>query len=247
MSELTFKNRSNLFEFTRCNKCLHENAPYQNICANCKSYLRDKTVNIDLWATTLKLIENPFEAFRTIVFAEHKNFIFFLLFFISIKNMIISRFISVPELGMEGVSTSLFLIIVLFFALTIFFTGFISFIQYKIFQKSDIQLRIIDVVALNSYSQIPLVFSLVFVFPVELVVLGSEIFSNNPYSFQIKPIITYILMFLETIMILWFFILYYFSLRVVGFKKIGSILFTISHFFLWSAVLFILSKVIFEL
>lgn len=247
MSELISKNKSYLFEFTKCSKCLQENAPYQNICENCKSYLRDKTVNIDLWTTILKLIENPFEAFRTIVFAEHKNFIFFLLFFISIKNMIIARFISIPELGLRGATSPLFLIILLCLAVTICLAGIISFIQSKVYQKSDIKLRVIDVIALNSYSQVPLVFSLVFIFPVELVVLGSDIFSNNPYSFQIKPTITYILISLETIMIIWSFILYYLSIRFVGLRKFSSFIFTIIYIFIWTLVLFALSKVIFEL
>ncbi|HQF43796.1 MAG TPA: hypothetical protein PK073_12870, partial [Ignavibacteriaceae bacterium] len=81
------------------------------------------------------MIESPYEAFRSIVFAEHKNFIFFLLFFISIKNLIIARFISVPELGKEGVITSLSVLLFFSLLITIGFVVIISFIQSIIFQK----------------------------------------------------------------------------------------------------------------
>lgn len=247
MSDSTSKARINLFEFTKCNKCLYNNAPYQSICGNCKAYLREKIVNIDLWITIQKLIESPYEAFRSIVFAEHKNFIFFLLFFISIKNLIIARFISVPELGKEGVITSLPVLFFFSLLMTIGFIVFISFIQSIIFQRLNIKLRTIDVIALNSYSQIPLIFSLILIFPVELIVLGSDIFSNNPYAFQIKPTITYILLSIEAIMVLWSFILYYFSIHFTGIKKIYCFISTTLVFVIWASILYFSSKVIFRL
>lgn len=247
MSELISKDNLYLLEFSKCGKCNHNNPPYQSICENCKSYLREKIVNIDLWTTTIKLIEHPFDAFRKIVFAEHKNFIFFLLFFISIKNLILARFISIPHLGLDGVTSPLSLIILLSIIFTISFSFLISLIQARIFQKLNIRIRVIDCLALSSFSQIPLIFSLAFIFPVELVVLGSDIFSNNPYSFQIKPTITYILIFSETIMIIWTFILYYFSIRLAGLNILVSISLTLLYFIIWSSVLFIMSKVIFSL
>lgn len=247
MSDSTFKTKSALFEFAHCSKCQHENAPYQSICENCKAYLREKIVNIDLWITIQKLIETPFEAFRIIVYAEHKNFMFFLLLVISIKNLIVTRFISIPELGKEGVTTSIAFLLFFSFLITIGFIFLISSVQSKIFQKSNVKLRTIDVMALNSYSQIPLVFSLVLIFPVEMIVLGADLFSNNPYSFQIKPVITYILFFVEIVMVIWSFLLYYFSIRFAGFSKMISSISTLIVFIMWSAILFISSKVIFTL
>lgn len=247
MSDSTFKTKSVLFEFTQCNKCQHENAPYQSICENCKAYLREKIVNIDLWITIQKLIETPSEAFRTIVYAEHKNFMFFLLLFISIKNLIITRFISIPELGKEGVTTSLVFLFLLSVLITISFIFIISFIQSKIFQKLNIKLRAIDVMALNSYSQIPLIFSLVLIFPVEMIVLGGDLFSNNPFSFQIKPVITYILIFFEIVMVVWSFLLYYFSIQFAGISKVYCFVSALIVFVMWSLVQFISSKVIFTL
>ncbi|MDY0083879.1 MAG: hypothetical protein RBR74_11915 [Ignavibacteriaceae bacterium] len=247
MSDSISKTKSSLFEFTKCNKCLHYNAPYQSICENCKAYLREKIVNIDLWITIQKLIESPSEAFRNIVFAEHKTFIFFLLFFISIKNLILARFISIPELGKEGATTPLFLLLFLSVLITTGFIFFISFIQSKILQRIQIKLRTIDVIALNSYTQIPLIFSLVLIFPVELIVLGTDVFSNNPFAFQIKPTVTYMLLTIETMMILWTFILYYLSIRFTGIKKIYSVIPTLSVFVVWASILFLSSKIIFKL
>lgn len=247
MSELTSKNKSTLFELSNCSKCGHNNPPYLSICENCKSYLRDKVVNIDLWSTIYKLIESPSEAFKNILFSEHKNFIFFLLFILSIKNLILIRFISVPVLGTDGVSTSLILQIVLSILITGIILSLISIIQSKLFIKYKINFRVIDVLSLNLYTQIPLVFSLIFIFPVELIVLGSDIFSNNPFAFQIKPAITYILIFLELVMIIWSFILYYLSVQFAGISKIKSFYYTSLFLLLWVSVLFASSKIIFVL
>lgn len=236
-----------LFEHTKCKKCNHINPPYKNICSECKSYLRERIVNIDLWDTIRLIIEDPAKAFRNIIFAEHKNFIIFLTFFIAIKNLIIARFFSVPELGMNGVETtfvgSLMLAIILTSLLIISF----SLVQKYVYSKREVKIRFKDVFAVNVYSFIPYLFGLVFIFPVELVVLGGDIFSNNPYSFEIKPLITYILIGFELMTISWSFYLIYQSIITISSNRIYSIIYTLLFFLTWFATLYVSSKIIFDL
>jgi hypothetical protein len=193
------------------------------------------------------IIEEPAKAFRQIIFAEHKNFIIFLTFFISLKNLIITRFISVPELGVNGASASLIFSLILMILITSILTASFSFIQKVLYTKKYVTLRFQDLYAVNVYSFIPYLFGLIFIFPVELVVLGGDIFSNNPYSFQIKPMISYILMGIELITIIWSFYLIFKSIIGVSLKKSFSILLSLSFFLVWILTLYLSSKIIFTL
>jgi len=236
-----------LFEHTKCKKCNHVNPPYKNICSECKSYLRERIVNIDLWDTIRLIIEDPAKSFRKIIFAEHKNFIIFITFFIAIKNLIVARFFSVPELGINGVVTSFVLSLVLIILVTSLLIVSFSLVQKNIYSKKDIKLRFKDFYAVNTFSFTPYLFGLVFIFPVELVVLGGDIFSNNPYSFEIKPLITYILIGFELITIIWSFFLIYRSIVIINLSKTFSFFTTTSFFLTWFAALYISSKIIFTL
>jgi hypothetical protein len=236
-----------IFEYTKCKKCNHVNPAYKNICTECKSYLRERVVNIDLWTTIRLLLEDPIKAFKQIIFAEHKNFILFVSFFIAIKNLITSRFISVPVLGNNGVTTSFMLSILLMILISISLISFFSYLLKIFYGIKKIELRTKDIYALNVYSFIPYLFGLIFIFPVELIVLGGDIFSNNPYSFQIKPLISYLLIGFEIISIIWSFFLIQKSIFVIISKRLFAILITIVFFIIWNATLYFASNIIFTI
>lgn len=236
-----------IFESIKCSKCSHVNPPHKSNCEQCKNHLRERYVNLDLWNTILLLIEEPKTAFRNIVYSEHKNFIFFLLFFISIKNLIIARFISVPELGLNNVTSPLVSSLLLSTIMTATLFVLIAIVFQILNKKNDVKIRFIDVFSISVYSFIPYLIGLLLVFPVQLIVLGSDIFSNNPYAFKIKPTISYILMGLELIMILWTIILFFKSVSIVYSKRITALLMVLIFAFLWFTFLFLASKLIFIL
>lgn len=234
-------------EQTQCAKCKHINPPHKNTCEVCKSYLRERVVNIDLWETIFQLIEEPKLAFRNIVYAEHKNFILFLLFFISIKNLIVTRFISVPQLGLNRVHTSFLISLILSILSTLIMVSLITYFQTLIYKKHNILLRFVDVFALNTYNLFPFLVGIFILFPIELVVLGGDIFSNNPYPFEIKPIITYLLIGFEVITILFSLILYFKSLLIARIKILSAIILTLLFLVIWFVTLFVSSKIIFTI
>ncbi len=121
------------------------------------------------------------------------------------------------------------------------------FIQKGLYTKKGIVLRFRDINAVNSYSFIPYLFGLAFIFPVELVVLGKDIFSNNPYPFDIKPFISYILIGFELITIIWSFLLIQKSILAISANRIYSIIITLAYFIYWSAVLSLSSKIVFSI
>lgn len=236
-----------LYESTKCKKCNHINPAYQNICEECKSYLRERVVNLDFWKTILQVIEEPLKAFRQIIFSEHKNFVILITFLIGIKNLIISRFFSVPQLGLNGVTSPFTISLTVSIVLSIIPFLFLTLTQIKLFSMKDISLRFKDIYSVNVYAFIPYIFGLIFIFPVELTVLGENIFSNNPYSFEIKPTVSYILMGTEVIVLIWSLFLVYKNNRMVSSKRTFSIALTLIFFSLWILTNYISSKIIFTL
>jgi hypothetical protein len=234
-----------LFEHTKCKKCHHINPPYKHICEECKSFLRERVVNLDLWNTVLKIIEEPSAAFKQIIFAEHKNFIILLTFLIGVKSLIISRFLSVPQLGSNGVTTSFMLILILSVIFSIIPVLFVSAVQVKFYKKRGIILRFRDIYSVNVYAFIPYIFGLIFIFPVELAVLGGDIFSNNPYAFEIKPTISYMLIIIEFIVLVWSFILVYKNISMISQSRSFSAILISFFLLVWIFTVYLSSQIIF--
>lgn len=230
-----------------CKKCSAENPPYKSICTNCKSYLRERTVNLDLWKTIGQIIESPADSFKQIVYSEHKNFIIFLTLLLALKNLIIARFLSVPALGKEGVSVPFTLSYLMILIVTVILLYMFSLIQKYLYSKIKIKLRIKDVYALNIYSFIPLVLSLIFPFIIEVVVLGGDIFSKSPTPFEIKPTISYILAGLEAVVFLWSLFLIFRNSALISGKILMSLSLTLLFLTLLLAFYYSASLIIFTI
>jgi hypothetical protein len=84
-------------------------------------------------------------------------------------------------------------------------------------------IRYKDTLAILLYSQIPLLFAFYLLAPVEYALFGEYWFTSNPSPFVIKPMISYILIGLECLMILWSIILLVVGLRTQS----GNTLFAI--------------------
>ena len=77
-------------------------------------------------------------------------------------------------------------------------------LAYKYFGNlSDIKIRFKDTLALIVYSQIPFLFGLFILFPLELVIFGDYLFTLNPSPFVIKGNITYFFLVLEIGLVFW--------------------------------------------
>ena len=230
-----------------CPTCGFDNDFYSRICTSCKGYLRDRVVNIDLWSVISLLIEIPTKAFRNIIQAEHKNFILFLLIAISIKYLITARLLAGNTLGNFTPSTNIFLSYLII--LTAIFLLFILFslLVKLLLRNFEFNTRFKDNLAITIYSQVPLIFSLIILFPLEIVIFGDYLFSTNPTPFQIKPALAYIFFVVEIIAFLWSTFLLFVSLFVSSNSKAISILTTAIFVLLISTVVIYTSKIIFTL
>jgi hypothetical protein len=190
-----------------CKNCQTHNPFHELTCRNCKSYLRERVYNIDLWKLIENLIESPVKGFTKIIHSEQKNFIIFIILFTSIKFLINTIFFflinrhnnlySVNSLRNYLIVLLSTIVIVSLFSLLIKFTNNIS---------GNIT-RTKDNISILSYSLLPNVFALTILFPLELIFFGGYLFSNNPSPFIIKETIAYLMLILELILILWTFFL----------------------------------------
>jgi len=186
-----------------CPNCSSENPYYKLTCSNCNSYIRDRISNLDLWNITGVLIESPVKAFQKIIYSDHKNFIFFILFFISIKFLVNARFISLITIGKFTTTTSLpvsFILILSFLVIVLILFAFIFTLINSSFGFST---RFKDIFSIVIYAQLPYLFGLAVLFPIELIIFGDYIFSLNPSPFVIKEMIAYTLFTVELLLILW--------------------------------------------
>jgi len=169
-----------------CKTCGSENPFYNLTCINCKAYLRERIFNIDLWNIISLLIESPKAAFRTIIFSEHKNFIFFLLVFICGKFFVFSILFSKLLLNKETLGGNF---LIKYFYLLLIITCIIFFfalLYTKLLKFLDYSTRLKDNFSILVYSLIPYVFGIIILFPIELIIFGENLFSNNPSPFVIK-------------------------------------------------------------
>jgi len=186
-----------------CKNCNTENPYYNLICTNCKSFLQKRIHNIDLWYTLGKLIESPVEGFRSIVRAEHKNFILFISILVSIKLLLDIMFISVFVEGEGNAYHNFFLHLLIVTGLFIAFIllySILFFILNKIFGLST---GIRDNYSILTFSFFPHIFGLVLLFPIELIVFGNYLFSIDPSPFMINETLAYTLLSFEILIILW--------------------------------------------
>ena len=235
------KNRIN------CSNCSTENPPYVYTCRNCNSIVRERIFNIDLWNIIGLLIESPKKALELIVFSEHKNFISFLLIFIAVKLLVNTKFISLISLGSYNPTTSLYLSYLILFGILVVYLILFSFCFTFINKLLQINTRFWDNFAVLSYSLLPNVFGIIFLFIIELVVFGEYLFSINPTPFVIKGITAYIFAAAEILLIVWSVILTLKAFKVQTDSLLYSIIFTFVFYFCLSVILFYSSKIIFTL
>jgi len=186
-----------------CPNCNEDNPFYQSKCLKCNSFLRDKVANINLWETISQLIESPVEAFSKIIRSEHKNFVAVILFFSSLKIFIDSIFLMMYVNKQAGVFDSIILQEAIILGILIIEVISISFIIKIVTGLFGLRTRLKDNFSILIYSLTPHALAICILFPIELVVFGTQLFSTNPSPFVLRETIAYIIFGIEGIIILW--------------------------------------------
>lgn len=198
-----------------CPICQTENNHLAVICASCGSYVQSKIDTLDLFATVWRLIESPRVAFRRIAISSHKNYIFFLsaitgiafaftiMWLLKIGNsgipllsLLAAGFVVGPALGVINLLT-------------------LGLLQKFVARAFRHHTRYKNALAIISYASVPIVLSVIFVLPIEILTFGKFFFSTNPSPFTLKPVSYILVLALDGVFLLWSLILYVYGTKIL--------------------------------
>lgn len=187
----------------RCSVCGHENDDLAVLCISCKSYLQTKVETLDLFQTLWLLVISPGAAFRRIALSKHKNYVFLLssllgialvftlLWFKNLGRLFPNLFI----LLLTGVVSGPFVGIAFVFVFSA-----VMIILGRLLGGKATRRNTFGVVA---YASMPIVLSLVLVFPIEVAIFGLDLFDNNPSPLVIKPFVYVALLGFDSLAVAW--------------------------------------------
>ncbi len=220
----------------KCSNCSTENPVYGLNCVNCSAYLRERVVNIDLGNIIAKIIESPVNAFRKIIQSEHKNFITVIIILVSIKillmMMILAPQLTKKEVVLSNILLHFVIVIGVFVLLVVIYSLLFKYISAG-FNNTT---RFRDNFTILSFSFLPFIFGLIILFPIELLIFGSSLFSNNPSPFLLKESAAYVLLIMEILVIIWQIFLsttaMYANSKSLSFSIITALIFNFIFYFL---------------
>jgi hypothetical protein len=186
-----------------CPVCGHSNDEFSITCSSCSSYIQDRVPNLDFFAVVWLMVESPREAFRKIIIAEHKNFVLFLSLFLGTSGVFAmmrdmqsgNSFDNLFPLLLLGIASGLIVSLPLFAA----YCGTIHGLSKVLKGKGSF----LESYGITGWSLVPVMFSTVFVLPLELGTLGLLMFSSNPSAMEVKPVVTMVLLGLDGAFVLW--------------------------------------------
>ena len=186
-----------------CTVCGTQNDEFAVICVSCKGFLQTKVDNLNLFETLWSLMETPGAAFRRIALSRHKNYVVFLscLLGMAIVYSVIwfktlgSRFPDFALLVGSGVILGPFV--------GVLFTLVFSFLVHRVGRILGGTGSFRNVRAATVYAFVPIVYSLVLVFPIEIAIFGTYFFSDNPPPLVINPAAYIVLLGLDGAALVW--------------------------------------------
>ncbi len=186
-----------------CPVCGHQNDDLAVVCVSCKGYLQAKVDTLDLFHTVWGLLEAPGATMRRIVIARHKNYVVLLsclfgmaLAFCAMWYLSLGRVLGGlgPTLAigiLAGPVIGLIAVVVI---------GNVIRLASRLFGGHATMRETLPMVA---YAMVPIVISLVVVFPLEIAVFGQYLFDNNPPPLVINPPAFIGLVALDVLAVIW--------------------------------------------
>jgi hypothetical protein len=186
-----------------CSVCGRQNEDLAVVCTSCKGFLQSKIVALNLFETVWCLVESPRTAFRRIVLSQHKNYVVVLstlmgvhvaYYVIWYKNLgdVFPDLMVLLGAGLAA-GPSLGMVCALGFgALVMKLTNMVG---------QRVSMR--NAFAVVAYAGVPVICSLVFVFPVEMAIFGIYFFGTNPSPMVLKPVEYLVLLGLDSLAVVW--------------------------------------------
>ncbi|MEX0602541.1 MAG: Yip1 family protein [Bacteroidota bacterium] len=187
----------------KCPTCGRENDEFGLVCVGCKGFLQNRIPNLDLFETAWEILESPRSAFRRIALADRKNYVLvlFLLFGTALAVALswytrLGRHFDtlldfLPVVSAGGIAIGGVLVVILPAGYHILARMMGGGGSYR------------ASVGLLAYSAIPIILSLIFVLPIELLTFGMYLFTSNPHPYVIKPVSYIVLVSLDVLLAVW--------------------------------------------
>jgi hypothetical protein len=208
----------------KCPICGTENDTFASVCTSCKAFVQAKVDNLDLFRTIWGLLEAPHSTFRRIGLAREKNYVLALSALSGIALVYAIMWYRnlgarIPELLMLlaiGVAAGLVAGIILVMLFAWILTTFGRLAGGK---ASFRNMR-----AVTAYALVPVVASLVVIFPLEVAIFGKYFFDANPPPMVMNPIVYLALLAFDAAALLWSFVLLVIGTEVAaGIRRVRSI------------------------
>lgn len=199
-----------------CPVCGTENDDLAVVCSSCKGFMQAKVDTLDLFQTIWGLMESPSATFRRIALAGTKNYIVPLtvLFGIALTYALLwhgnygvlePRLTTILGIGLLAgpvLGVVVFLFLSRFLALVTPVGG------RKVAPRNAF--------ALLAYGAVPIVLSLIIIFPIEIAVFGIYLFDTNPPPIVLNPMGYILLVGLDGIAVVWSSVLIWIGIRVMA-------------------------------
>ena len=170
-----------------CPVCGHQNDDLAVVCVSCKGYLQAKVDTLDLFRTVWGLLEAPARTMHRIIIARHKNYTLLLSFLFGIALAFGSMWYLSFGRVLGGLGPTLLAGILagpVIGVLAVFIIGFVVRLASRLFGGHATMRETLPMVA---YAMVPIVISLVVIFPIEIALFGQYLFDNNPPPLVINP------------------------------------------------------------
>ena len=186
-----------------CTVCGTQNDEFAVVCVSCKSFLQTKVDNLNLFETLWSLMETPRAAFRRIALARHKNYVILLSCLLGMA--VVYLVIWLKTLGARFPNLALLVgagFVIGPFA-GVLFTFLFSFLVHRVGRLLGGTGSYRNVRAAIVYAMVPIVYSLVLVFPIEIALFGPYFFSDNPPPLVINPVAYIVLLGFDAAAMIW--------------------------------------------
>ena len=211
-----------------CPVCGTQNDDLAVVCSSCKGYVQAKVVTLDLFQTIWGLMESPSATFRRIALAGTKNYVGALtvLFGVALAYALLwhanygvvePRLVTILGMGLiAGPVIGGTVILVLARVLSVLTPA----AGRKVSPRNAF--------ALLGYAAVPVVMSLVIIFPIEIAVFGIYLFDINPPPIVLNPMAYIILVGLDGIAVIWSAVLVWIGIRVMaGCSRLAALFLTV--------------------
>lgn len=203
-----------LYVMIICPVCQTENDQYAVICRSCRGYIQNKIPNLDLFETAWLIIEKPRAAFQRIATADHKNYAVFLYALLGMGFAFAELWLFRAGNRFESLFTLLIFSIFAGLASGLLLFPIITSVHWIVSKILHRKAGFRNSIGITAYSLVPIIISIIFILPIELLTFGMYFFTFNPDPMTVNASSYIVLLILDGLMGLWSIILCLVGTRV---------------------------------